>query len=254
MFSYYIRTHWHTRSRWLFLLIITIVWFFYDRNLTTTPVVTADTLFYVNATYGTDFASAEDAAARLPAFMLDRFFGFAYPRFVNAGAWLLLLLPGLLLAQPLGTGSAQLPLVNGHSRVKHCLFLAGSFYLVVIALQGIQLLLHLCNMGIDCIRIMDWSTFLLAFLVQSISLCGFVSITTIFAFTTQSFFPTVLLSLLYLALMVLHILPVTMVKIDWTQPPSTASICLEMIYAICKAALATVIACIIYSRRDIRKV
>lgn len=252
MFSYYIRTYRCTYTK-LFLLIITIVWFFYDRDLTTAPVVTTDTLFYVNATQGTDFTSVEDAAARLPAYMIDRFFGFAYPRFRNAGAWMLLLLPGLLLAQPLGTRNAQLPLLCGHSRVKHCLFLSGTFYLTLIVLQGIQLLLHVCNMGIECMRIMDWKTFAIAYLVQSISLCGFVSITTVFAFATQGVLPTELLALLYLALLVVGLLPVSMVQIDWTQPPSTTSICLDMLYAVGKVVVATTISCVIYCRRDIRK-
>ena len=91
MFKYYLRARWRDYIGWGCLLLLMVVWFFADRDLTKPPVFTEETLPYLNISYGTDFATVEAAEQGLPAFMVARFFSFAAPRF-NGSLWIVLLL------------------------------------------------------------------------------------------------------------------------------------------------------------------
>lgn len=259
MLRYFLRTRWRDYISWGCLILLTIIWFLADQKQSEPPVITENTLFMINISYGTDFTSMADAVARLPAFMVYRFFNISAFRF-NGSQILISLFSSLLLARHLGNPAATQPLWHGRSRTAYALLLSAMFYLTMILLQGVQFLLHLLQMGFACFPLMDWGQLLHLFLLHSLYLCGFVSITAFFAFATQSMLFTTLASMgLLIALRLLQstaLLSYTPVYYSITPalvPPYNDAILMKgVLVSVVWILVFTVASCVVYSRRDIR--
>lgn len=262
MFRYYLRSRWRDYIGWGCLLLLLIFWSLLDGGAAKPiRIYTEEDLIKFNISYSTTFVSVEEAVQAMPALMVDRLFTYVLPNL--SGHYLLFpLFSSLLLARLLGNPSVQLPLQYGYSRQAHVLLLSVTFYLTMYLLLGLRLLLMFFRMGRSCFAVVDWPQLLHAYVFLAIFLCGFTSISTFFAFATQSMWSTFLLSLAYLVVvMVIHlwwtqlgtVIPLYyLLSIDFVPPYDTASLHTGTLVSVLWIVISAVASCVVYNHRDIR--
>lgn len=256
MLRYELKTLFRRFEAILGFLIFTLLWFFIEAKYMRIPDFTLQSLDILNTSYGTQFQTKEAFQSYFGTIVLEKI-----PWDSSGVAIFLPALAGILIAPCFSSREAELIISRGHSKAFLFTYKVLMFYCAIWLMHGFTLLLHISRIGFASFLTLDWFVFLRVWLIRSIYISSWLSVSVLFAFSTQNTFLTIGLSYIYVFLtqvifslkLLKPFCPLSYLlqREIWIAPYNNLSANQGLIVSAIYFGVFTVITFILYKKRDL---
>jgi len=184
----------HNRTRWVCLIIFTLLWFWIEAISVLLPDFENMSFDMLRLTFGSDADTIEEFMLDYLSIMIRKI------GWDSSGiAWFLPAMSGILIATSFGSREVQFVLTRGVSRGKYMLVNLLRYVVVILLMHLVTLLLHVVRMGGGfAFQNLDWGLFWNVYWTKSLFALGWLGPTVFIAFAVQTTFITIALSYAYL--------------------------------------------------------